>query len=112
VYDKASLDDIPDRIKNLIPPEYEDIGNSLANTTSTYTKFVSIQLEKHIGECGPMFDAVNATTNLFCYKIAAPIQGFWFCMAFLHLLFIIIIITVFTTDWMNNRNAAKSNYYA
>lgn len=58
-----------------------------------YSEFVFREISFHVGECNPLYLALDSTIDLFCYKIAAPVAAFWFSLQIILILFIPLIIT-------------------
>jgi hypothetical protein len=63
-----------------------------------YADFVHDEITYHIGDCEPLYHALDTTIELFCYKIAQPVAAFWFSLQILLLLFIPLIITGILLD--------------
>jgi len=88
----AILGNIQMSAKNRQLPPMDEIVDQV----DEYSKFVYSTTMNTIGECKPMYDALDATIETFCYKVAFPVAGFWLTLAFLLLLYIPLMITIET----------------
>jgi hypothetical protein len=80
------------RIQNILE-DADPLGQMQA-----YTDFAHDQISFRIGDCRPLYNALDTTIDLFCYKIAQPVASFWFSLQILLLLFIPLIITGILLD--------------
>lgn len=70
----------------------EEFKKFLEHVTN-YSDFAYNAAYYDVGQCRPMYNALNSTINLFSYKIGSPIAGFWFGLNTVMLLFFPTIIT-------------------
>lgn len=60
---------------------------------NNYETFVHEQVTDSIGQCEPLYIALNATVHIFCYKVLAPVATYWWSLQLLLVMFVAVIIT-------------------
>lgn len=71
----------------------EDTIKDIKAHVSNFSEFAAKMVKKDIGKCFPAYNAINSTITLFCYKIPAPVTGFWWILQFVPAMFFLIIAT-------------------
>lgn len=68
-------------------------AEDMEGKVTRYANFTHDKIVQEAGQCGPLYNAFNATVASVCVSILHPVGGFWFALTFLLLLFIPLLIS-------------------
>lgn len=103
MYDVNNLVEIRQKFENTLkpPPDLDPVVEKILNQVDKYIEFVKLATKNRLGQCEPVYKAINATVSLFCDKMTAPIASFWWILQFIPITFVMIVITAMFFERFN-----------
>ncbi|RVE44153.1 hypothetical protein evm_011200 [Chilo suppressalis] len=78
----------PELVQNIS----REISGVVSSLVDQYANRVRTAASQHVGRCGPLSHAYNATRDSFCRKILMPTNGYWMSLSWCLALFVPLMV--------------------